>query len=251
MRPLADPAKPKCTRGKQALSVITRATALTIEYVGRYFQRGGAPDIERRTGTCDSLCAPSRVVVLHSVSQPWPGDLLADSWLMMNLQGRLQLLMGFADGEGPRLALRMSEKAQGISRLFSDFSLNLPSAESTREVWYCEEFSIVATARHVAERTPPAGYWPGQWQFTSIVIREPGTLGNDKQRMLQGEKHQGKNKTAWGLEKKNHQQKKVDKVDSGHNISPLTPRISVAATNAGGALWCHRSHMCQNTVDAS
>lgn len=45
----------------------------------------------------------------------------------------------------------------------------------------------------------------------------------------------------------------MDKVDSGHNISLLTPRISVPldTTSAGGALWCHRSHMCQNAVDAS
>jgi hypothetical protein len=47
----------------------------------------------------------------------------------------------------------------------------------------------------------------------------------------------------------------MDKVDSGHIISLLTPRISVlllqGTTNTGGALWCHRSHMCQNAVDAS
>ncbi|KAL6852174.1 hypothetical protein J3F83DRAFT_568698 [Trichoderma novae-zelandiae] len=47
---------------------------------------------------------------------------------------------------------------------------------------------------------------------------------------------------------------------AGHGISLLTPRIHdttrcylliPATTSAGGALWCHRSHMCQNAVDAS
>ena len=70
----------------------------------------------------------------------------------------------------------------------------------------------------------------------------------------------GPGELAWGkTEKKLHAElmRSIERSRSGHSILLLTPRIHdtykvlPATTNIGGALWCHRSHMCQNAVDAS
>ncbi|PTB76989.1 hypothetical protein M440DRAFT_1240539 [Trichoderma longibrachiatum ATCC 18648] len=185
--------------------------------------------------------------------------------------------MGFADGERPSTAQVYGRKRTKIVSLLLCF-LTAPSttqklahATSARSTTFTKSQRLGmksspspswSVAGHVAEREANRGIGPAMGVPTrSRYWRTGHSRKRQRQAAMLQYRDFGRGELAWGkTEKKLHAElmRSIERNHSGYSILLLlTPRIHdtyqvlPATTNIGGALWCHRSHMCQNAVDAS